>query len=70
MNLWTFFNPENWLADENQLFPRLEITDPCIKSEATKNKLRSFNSIYIQNPSGNHFFSSFPQPNKFLLLPI
>ena len=26
MNLWTFFNPENWLADENQLSPCLLFT--------------------------------------------
>ena len=25
MNLWTFSNPENWLADKNQLFPCLII---------------------------------------------
>ena len=24
MNLWTFFNPENWLAGEKQLFPCLD----------------------------------------------
>ena len=25
VNLWTFFYPENWLADKNQLFPCLDI---------------------------------------------
>ena len=24
LNLWTFFNPENWLAGEKQLFPCLD----------------------------------------------
>ena len=23
LNLWTFCNPENWLADDNQVFPCL-----------------------------------------------
>ena len=27
VNLWTFFNPENRLADENQLFPCMECSD-------------------------------------------
>ena len=25
MNLWTFFNLESWLADDNQLFPCLQV---------------------------------------------
>ena len=27
MNLWTFFNPENRLADRNNLFPYLALLD-------------------------------------------
>ena len=37
VNFWTFFNPKNWIADENQLFPCLDINSYTTNPNATEN---------------------------------
>ena len=70
MNLWTFFNHENWLADDNQLFPCLQVVLMSLPPAVLHGLMPQVYTSYCMIGPGVLHASELLSPVLFLVFPL